>query len=79
MAKFEVPKARLPNKLPSKATESVNEESKGENEDEDENEDVGMWSRDFAKSQSVRYIRAETKRAARQSKLATDELLGSGM
>src|SRR5262249_20199756 len=115
LAKFEVPKARLPAKLPSRPTETFEEElntstsgagggaggsaanaaaaaslylfpqtSRGNNnlhtnsgnpvlDNDDEEIEDGMWNRDYVKRESVQRIREQKKRAARQSKLATDE------
>jgi hypothetical protein len=115
LAKFEVPKARLPAQLPSRPTESYVDElttgtmngtntlggtganaannaslhlfpqtSRGNNnnhtnsgnpvlDNDDEEIEDGMWNRDYVKRESVQRIREQKKRAARQSKLASDE------
>ncbi len=74
MAKYEVPKARLPRHLPSKPSEDSVSTSRDRAEEDDLEEEEGMWDRTFVKTQSSRNVRAELKKAARQSKLATDEL-----
>ncbi len=75
LARYEMPRARLPRNLPSKPSESMVATSRDRQDEEDaEDEEEGMWDRTFVKTQSSRNVRAELKRAARQSKLATDEM-----
>jgi hypothetical protein len=46
-----------------------------ENSEDEENDDDGMWDRQYVKIQSVRNLKAEQKRQARQTKL--DGMLGA--
>jgi len=63
LAKYEVPKTRLPQKLPSKPIEAIFSARDSEPDDIDP-DDEGMWDRNFAKNQSLKNLKREEKKAA---------------
>ena len=66
ISRLELPKSRVAAKLPSRTVETLPSERESE---EDDVEDEGMWDRRYAKMQSQKSVRAEQKKAARQSRL----------
>lgn len=64
LAKYEMPKSRLPSKLPSKPLESARVTTTRDSDEENDDEE-GMWDRSFAKTQSVKNLRLEQKKASR--------------
>lgn len=80
LLKYETPKARLPSVLPSKADDKATEGgsiSASEREEVDEDDEEGTWDRTFVKSQSLKNVKAELKKAARQSKIESDAQLAA--
>lgn len=69
LSKYEVPKTRLPQKLPSKPMEVIFTARDSEPDDIDP-DDEGMWDRNFAKSQSLKNLKREEKKAAKKDPLA---------
>lgn len=67
VTKYEKPRARLPSKLPSRPIETVAEGSRDQ-EDLEDLDDDGTWDRRYVKTQSLKSLRSELKKAARQSK-----------
>jgi hypothetical protein len=67
ISKFEAPKVRLPDRIPSKTVEAKLNSSRG-SDDEDDTFEEGTWDRSYVKSQSLKSVRIELKKAARQTK-----------
>jgi len=68
VTKYESPKVRLPSKIPSRPQESNSITSREASEDLDEVEDEGMWDRLYVKTQSLKSVKQELKKASRQIK-----------
>lgn len=64
IAKFESPKLRLPPKLPSKPSADMVHAAREEEDDEEE----GTWDRTFVKSASLKTLRLEKMKAAKDEK-----------